>query len=86
MKDHRPGMEAFHNEKENNTPTGINIKGKSMYFQDACIAQKNQLKKGKIFKDNEGRQLTILEAPNGPGPIDVEVTTLSNKPSEMLNL
>ena len=32
--------------------------------------------------DNEGRQLTVLKAPNGPGPIDVEITTLSKKPNE----
>ena len=35
VQDHRPGMEAFHSENDNNEPTGINIKGKSMYFQDA---------------------------------------------------
>ena len=75
-------MEAFHSENDNDEPTGINMKGKSIDFQDSCIALKHHLKKGKIFKDNEGRQLKILEAPNGPGPIDVEVTTLSNKPSE----
>ena len=45
-----------------------------------CV--KNHLKKEKIYKDNEGRQLKILEAPNGPGPIDMEVTMLNKKPSD----
>ena len=58
------------------------MKGKSLEFQDACIALKQQMGKGRIFKDNKGRQLVILEAPKGLAPIDVEITTISNKPSE----
>ena len=55
------------------------MKGKGLEFQDACIALKNQMVKGRIFRDNKRRLLTILEAPKGTAPIDVEVTTLSKK-------
>ena len=81
-KDPRPGMEAFENDNLNNEPTGINMKGKGLEFQDACIALKHQMVKGRIFRDKKGRTLTILEAPKGTLPIDVEVTTHSKKPTE----
>ena len=81
-KDPRPGMEAFENDNTNDEPTGITMKGKGLQFQDACIALKQLMVKGRTFKDNNGRILTILDAPRGTAPIDVEVTTLSKKPSE----
>ena len=75
-------MEAFENEHINEEHTGITMKGKGLEFQDTCIALKNQMVKGRIFRDNKRRLLTILEAPKGTAPIDVEVTTLSKKPTE----
>ena len=50
VKDHRPGMEAFHNDNDNDEPTGINMKGKSIDFQDSCIALKHHLKRGKYLR------------------------------------
>ena len=82
VKDMRPGMEAFEDEKTQSEPTGMTMKGKSLAFKDACIKLKQQLVKGRMFKDSKGRKLTILEAPKGTGPIDVEVTTLSVKANE----
>ena len=75
-------MEAFENEHINEEHTGITMKGKGLDFQDACIALKNQMVKGRTFRDNKGRLLTILEAPKGTAPIDVEVTTLCKKHTE----
>ena len=69
-------MEAFHSDMENDEPTGMTIKRKKHKLSRCLYCAKNNLKKGKIYKDNEGRQLQIIEAPNGPGPIDMEVKTL----------
>ena len=82
IRDTRPGMEAFEDDRVKTEPTGMTMKGKGMAFQDACIALKQEMIKGRIFKDDKGRKLTILEAPKGTGPIDVEITTISNKPNE----
>ena len=82
IKDSRPGMEAFEDDKSKSEPTGMTMKGKSLVFQDACIQLKQQLIKGRTFEDGKGRKLTILEAPKGTGPIDVEVTTRSSKANE----
>ena len=60
---------------------GMTMKGEGPAYKDACTALKSQLVKGKVFKDAQGRQLTILEVPKGNKPIEVEVTTMSKKPN-----
>ena len=59
----------------------ITLKGKNQAFKDASTAIKSKLKKGKILKDNKGRQVTILdELPDGA--YKVEVQTLSKKANQ----
>ena len=60
---------------------GITMKGKSIEFKNACIAVKSKLTKGKILKDDKGRQITILNE-KADGALDVEVNTLSKKVNE----
>ena len=60
---------------------GITMKSKSQAFKDASTAIKSKITKGKILKDEKGRQVTILdELPNGA--YEVEVQTLSKKGNE----
>ena len=63
---------------------GMTIKGEVAAFKYACPALRTELVKGRLFKDSQGRELTILEVPKGKKPIDVEVTTMNNNPNEKI--
>ena len=61
---------------------GMRMKGEGQVYKDACTALKTNLVKDRVFKDSQGRQLTILLVPKGNKPIEVEVTTISKKSKE----
>ena len=52
-------------------------------YKEACTEFRKNLVKGRQFKDSQNRQITILDVPKQKNrAIEVEVTTLSNKPNE----
>ena len=61
------------------------MKGKNITFKDACIAVKSKLTKGKVIKDDKGRQINILNE-KGDGSLEVEVQTLSKRSNEKRGL
>ena len=65
--------------EESHIYQGMTMKGGGVAYKEACTALKTELIKGKVFKDSQGRQLSILEVPNDKTPMIVEVTTKSNK-------
>ena len=57
--------------------------GSSKAYKEACNELRTNLVKGRQFKDSQNRQITILDVPKQKNnAIEVEVTTLSNKPNE----
>ena len=64
---------------------GITMKGKNIAFKDACIAVKSKLTKGKVIKDDKGRQINILNE-KGDGSLEVEVQTLSKRSNKKRGL
>ena len=63
---------------------GIRMTGSSRTYKNACTELRSQFVKGGKFSDLQGRVMTILDIPKGKNKaIEVEVTTLSKKPSEI---
>ena len=60
---------------------GIAMKGKSVAFKDACILVKTNLTKGRILKDQKGRQMKILNE-NFYGALEIEAETISKRLNE----
>ena len=61
--------------------------GQSKSYKEACTELRAQFVKGATFKDYQNRQMKILDIPKGKNKaIEVEVTTLSNKPNEKRGL
>ena len=57
--------------------------GSSKAYKEACNELRTNLVKGRQFKDSQNRQITILDVPKQKSnAIEVEVTTLLNKPDE----
>ena len=70
------------NKEEVHEYHGMRMKGGGEAYKEAYSALKNQLVKGRIFKDSQGRKLTILEVPMSKKPMEVEVITFSKKSNE----
>ena len=63
---------------------GIRMTGSSRTYKNACTELRSQFVKGIKFSDLQGRVITILDIPKGKNKtIEVELTTLSKKPSEI---
>ena len=74
-------IEKAYGKKKEPEQMGIIMKGKSQTFKDANVVLKSKIEKGKIFKDEKGRQFKILNILEDD-TIEVEVKTLSSKPNE----